>query len=90
MQIERQEGIIRLSGDLRHSDAAALALALAEGLAQGDLKVADAGVGEASFGVIQTLISAGASARELERNLHLDLPESSALRGAARMLGIGL
>lgn len=90
MAIERQDGLIRLSGDLRHSDAAPLAAALAEGLALGDLKVADAGVGEASFGIIQTLVSAGATARETGRSLHLHLPDPSALRDAARLLGIGL
>lgn len=90
MKIERQGQLIRLSGDLRHSDAAPLATVLAEALAEGDLRVADAGVTDACSGVLQVLVAAGVTARDLARNLHLDLAEASPLRLSARQSGLAL
>jgi hypothetical protein len=90
VNIERQGQCVILSGDLRHTDAAPLAAILADALADGDLRVTDRGVTDAGFGVLQVLVAAAATARDMARNLHLDLAERSALRATARLAGMAL
>lgn len=90
MPVLTQGQTIRLSGELRHADAAPLLADLKQALAEGPATV-DAGAADAlPFGVLQVLVSAKLTARHLDRSLQLHLPEDPALRQAATDAGLAV
>lgn len=72
-----------LQGDLRAGDAEGLRAALLMALQAGDLRIGTADVVSADTAILQVLLSARQSARQLDRVLEIDLPPDGAL---ARLL----
>jgi anti-anti-sigma regulatory factor len=71
--------ITTLDGELKTAQAAALRETLMAALAEGDLRIDTAGVTAADCAVVQVLLSARNSARQLDRNLQIDIAEGGAL-----------
>ncbi len=71
--------ITTLDGELKTAQAAALRETLMAALAEGDLRIDTAGVTAADCAVVQVLLSARSSARQLDRNLQIDIAEGGAL-----------
>lgn len=68
-----------LSGDLRAGAAAALRDDLAVALGKGDLRLKTAGVTAVDAAIVQVLISARATAAQMDRKLQIDLPKDGVL-----------
>lgn len=71
--------ITTLDGELKTAQAAALRETLMAALAAGDLRIDTAGVTAADCAVVQVLLSAHSTARQLDRNLQIDIAEGGAL-----------
>ena len=71
--------ITTLDGELKTAQAAALRETLMAALAEGDLRIDTTGVTAADCAVVQVLLSARNSARQLDRNLQIDIAEGGAL-----------
>jgi ABC-type transporter Mla MlaB component len=78
-----------MQGTLRASDAAAVAEALAKALSQGDLQIETQDLTAVDGAVLQVLLSAGQSAAQLERKLHITFPEGGALSVMRDRLALG-
>jgi anti-anti-sigma regulatory factor len=71
--------IHELQGTLRAGDAAGLCATLADALSIGDVRVATSGLTSVESAIVQVLLSALRTARQLERNLHIEIPDGGAL-----------
>ncbi|MEY4872055.1 MAG: hypothetical protein RLZZ563_1385 [Pseudomonadota bacterium] len=71
--------ITTLDGELKTAQAAALRETLMAALAEGDLRIDTTEVTAADCAVVQVLLSARSSARQLDRNLQIDIAEGGAL-----------
>lgn len=71
--------ITTLDGELKTAQAAALRETLMAALAEGDLRIDTTGVTAADCAVVQVFLSARSSARQLDRNLQIDIAEGGAL-----------
>ena len=71
--------ITTLDGELKTAQAAALRETLMAALAAGNLRIDTAGVTAADCAVVQVLLSARSTARQLDRNLQIDIAEGGAL-----------
>ena len=71
--------ITTLDGELKTAQAAALRETLMAALAAGNLRIDTAGVTAADCAVVQVLLSARSTARQLDRNLQIDIAEEGAL-----------
>ena len=81
--------VLELEGDLRAGDAEALRARLLAALAEGDVVLRTAGLTAADTAVVQVLLSAQRTARQLDRNLQIDAPQAGALGAMAARLALG-
>ena len=77
-----------LSGNLRAGEAALLRDDLAQALAKGDLRLKTAGLTAADAAVVQVLVSARATALQMDRKLQVDLPKDGVLAAMLDRLAI--
>ena len=77
-----------LSGDLRAGAAAALRDDLGAALAKGDLRLKTAGLTAVDAAIVQVLVSARATAVQMDRKLQIDLPKDGVLVAALDRLAI--
>lgn len=68
-----------LSGDLRAGAAGALRDDLVAMLAKGDLRVKTAGLTGVDAAIVQVLVSARASAAQMDRKLQIEMPKDGVL-----------
>lgn len=74
-----EQATTTLDGELKAGQAAALRETLMAALATGDLRIDTAGVTGVDCAVVQVLLSAQGTARQLDRNLQIDIAEGGAL-----------
>lgn len=74
-----EQATTTLEGELKTAQAAALRETLMAALAEGDLCIDTTGVTAADCAVVQVLLSAQCSARQLDRNLQVVIAEDGAL-----------
>ncbi|MEY4984605.1 MAG: hypothetical protein RIR62_2871 [Pseudomonadota bacterium] len=88
MPILQTGATITLTGELRHADAAGLQAAAQAALAEGDALIDATGAHALPFGLLQVLVSARLTARALDRNLQIFLPDGATQAEAARDAGL--
>lgn len=77
-----------LSGDLRAGAAGTLRDDLVAALTKGDLRVKTAGLTGADAAIVQVLVSARATAAQMDRKLQIDLPKDGVLAALLDRLAI--
>lgn len=77
-----------LSGDLRAGAAATLRDDLGAALAKGDLRLKTAGLTAVDAAIVQVLVSARATAVQMDRKLQIDLPKDGVLAAMLDRLAI--
>ena len=77
-----------LSGDLRAGVAVTLRDDLAAALGKGDLRVKTAGLTGVDAAIVQVLISAKATASQMDRKLQIDIPADGVLAALLARMAI--